>query len=259
MRRGPLNFIVQKQRWTRNTSSLNMKQFRQASSEKCAHNAHARVREDPALHPAFSPWITTRKYQQCGLLTSAHPRERVCWVGAAHPQPEDVLRVKELIATNLCALAPLSECFRASADTKSTDPAVLFFFSSLSEPGPAHCHACAQSSTPNTPSQFATVRILAVCSVIVLVKPFDAQSWRILLSLSFCLVVQAHFKWRKYHTSNRRHLLFLTQHSPRSRNMQIVGVWKWVCQIVIELERQGGGKKGAAGHFHFYWTLLETM
>lgn len=135
-------------------------------------------------------------------------------------------------------------------------PCCAVFFSSLSEPGPAHCHACAQSSTPNTPSQFATVRILAVCSVIVLVKPFDAQSWRVLLSLSFCLVVQAHFKWRKYHTSNRRHLLFLTQHSPRSRDMQIVGVWKWVCQIVIELERQGGGGKGAAGHFHFYWTLI---
>lgn len=123
-----------------------------------------------------------------------------------------------------------------------SQPTLLcFFFSSLSEPGPAHCHACAQSSTPNTPSQFATAGILAVCSVIVLVKPFDAQSWRILLSLSSCLVVQAHFKWRKYHTSNRRHLLFLTQHSPRSRNMQIV--WKLVCQIIIELERQGGGKK----------------
>lgn len=127
------------------------------------------------------------------------------------------------------------------------------FFSSLSEPGPAHCHACAQSSTPNTPSQFATEGILAVCSVIVLVKPFDAQSWMILLSLSFCLVVQAHFKWRKYHTSNRRHLLFLTQHSPRSRNMQIVGVWKWVCQIVIELERQGGGKKEQLVTSTFIW------
>ncbi|KAF0033607.1 hypothetical protein F2P81_013673 [Scophthalmus maximus] len=63
-----------------------------------------------------------------GGLTSAHPRERVLCAGAAHPQPRSCAQNRQTwLITGVTDLGcdtalPLSDYFRASADSKSTDP-----------------------------------------------------------------------------------------------------------------------------------------
>lgn len=145
-------------------------------SVKCAHTAHARVRENLELRPAITPpyplydsprhkYEQTVYSRQCILLTGSSE-----WVRHTRsPKPSSewaMVNYNWSVSVGLRHQGSFVRLFQGRSWYQVNGP---WCFSSLSAPGPAHCHACPRSDTQGLPHsmQLEWDSILAMHLVIV--------------------------------------------------------------------------------------------
>lgn len=145
----------------------------------------------PCTTPSHITWLpcsthlNTNISRQCTHLSASSGPSPLCGCGTPTSQSRPQNKQMWLTTTNQSVLGcdsrvPLSEYFRASADTKSMDPDVYHRRMRLR---PAHCHACAVWH-PRAPSYTATVEINLSIALAYCVYKAYAKSWWIFLVLS---------------------------------------------------------------------------